>query len=85
MGGIGGFDGGGNLGPDLTASYDKLGDAVVTWPETSATMRPIFVDKSLTDAEKADLLAFFRSTEVTERSFKDDTRTFTKALNWIYM
>lgn len=66
--GIGGFDGGGNLGPDLTASYDKLGDAVISWPETSVTMRPIFTDKTLTEAEKADLLAFFRSTDLTERS-----------------
>jgi mono/diheme cytochrome c family protein len=66
--GIGGFDGGGNLGPDLTAAYDKLGDAVVSWPETSPTMRPIFTDKTLTEDEKADLLAFFRSTDLTERS-----------------
>jgi mono/diheme cytochrome c family protein len=66
--GIGGFDGGGNLGPDLTAAYDKLGDALITWPETSVTMRPIFADKTLTEDEKADLLAFFRSTDLTERS-----------------
>lgn len=60
--------GGGKLGPDLTTTYDRLGDAMITWPETSVTMRPIFTDKTLTDAEKADLLAFFQSTDVTERS-----------------
>lgn len=65
-GGIGGL-GGGKLGPDLTASYAKLGDALVLWPETSQTMRPIFTDKPLTDQEKADLLAFFSSTDVTKR------------------
>jgi len=65
--GIGGFDGGGNLGPDLTSSYDRLGDAMITWPQTG-TMQPIFTDQELTEAEQADLLAFFRSTDITERT-----------------
>ncbi len=66
-GGIGGL-GGGKLGPDLTGAYAKLGDAMILWPETSQTMKPIFSEKPLTDSEKADLLAFFSSTDVTKRS-----------------
>ena len=31
-------------------------------------MRPIFTDKTLTEEEKADLLAFFQETVLTERS-----------------
>ena len=59
--------GGGSLGPDLTGSYAKLGDAMMIWPETVAPMSPIFTDRPLTDQEKADLLAFFKSADVTER------------------
>lgn len=66
-GGIGGL-GGGKLGPDLTGAYAKLGDALILWPETSQTMLPIFSTKPLTPDEKADLLAFFSSTDVTKRS-----------------
>lgn len=65
--GIGSFDGGGNLGPDLSATYARLGDAMITWPQTG-TMQPIFADQTLTDTEQEHLLAFFRSTDVTERS-----------------
>jgi mono/diheme cytochrome c family protein len=65
-GGIGGL-GGGKLGPDLTGAYAKLGDALITWPETSQTMKPIFSSKPLTSEEKADLLAFFESADVTQR------------------
>ncbi len=65
--GIGGL-GGGKLGPDLTGAYAKLGDAMILWPETSQTMQPIFSSKPLTPDEKADLLAFFSSTDVTKRS-----------------
>jgi len=59
--------GGGQLGPDLTTSYQRLGEAMITWPQTG-TMQPIFTDKPLTAAEQADLLAFFSSTDVTERA-----------------
>jgi mono/diheme cytochrome c family protein len=64
--GIGGL-GGGKLGPDLTFAYETLGDAMILWPETSQTMKPIFTSKPLTDQEKVDLLAFFSSTDVTKR------------------
>ncbi len=57
--------GGGALGPNLTDS--KLGDAMVLWPETIPPMQAIFTEKPLTDGEKADLLAFFRSASVAER------------------
>ncbi|MEE8362840.1 MAG: hypothetical protein V3S18_02085 [Dehalococcoidia bacterium] len=70
VGGIGAL-GGGSLGPDLTASYAKLGDAMILWPEgpgTSLTMNPIFSERPLTEGEKADLLALFRSADASERS-----------------
>ncbi len=62
--GIGGL-GGGKLGPDLTLAYTRFeenfgdGSVLISWPETSRTMMPIFSDKPLTAEEKADLLAFF--------------------------
>ncbi|EAR23354.1 c-type cytochrome [Nitrococcus mobilis] len=54
--------GGGSMGPDLTSTHGRLGDAIVTWPEAMAPMQPIFSAKPLTDSEKADLLAFFKAT-----------------------
>ena len=59
--------GGGALGPNLTQSYAKLGDAMGIWPETTPPMQAIFAEKPLTADEKADLVAFFRSASVTER------------------
>lgn len=59
--------GGGTLGPDLTGAYARLGDAMILWPETSQTMKPIFTERPLTDQEKADLLAFFKFADVTGR------------------
>jgi mono/diheme cytochrome c family protein len=65
--GIGGL-GGGTLGPDLTGAYAKFGDALITWPENVPPMDAIFSSKPLTSEEKADLLAFFESADVTQRS-----------------
>ena len=59
--------GGGKLGPDLTTAYQRLGDGMIAMPQTG-TMQPIFSDKTLTEDEQANLLAFFRGTDVTERS-----------------
>ena len=59
--------GGGSLGPDLTGAYAKLGDALITWPETIVPMRPIYNERPLTEQEKADLLAFFKSADITQR------------------
>jgi mono/diheme cytochrome c family protein len=59
--------GGGSLGPDLTGSYNKLGDALITWPRTTAPMAAIFSDKPLTPEEEADLLAFFEAASVVQR------------------
>ena len=53
--------GGGSMGPDLTTTHGRLGDAMITWPEAMAPMQPIFSNKPLTDAEKTDLLAFFKA------------------------
>ena len=58
--------GGGKVGPDLTTSYQRLGDAMITWPQTG-TMLPVFSQRALTESEQADLLAFFQSTDVTAR------------------
>lgn len=57
MGGLGG----GGMGPDLTTTYNRLGDAMITWPEAMAPMTPIFTANPLTDSEKTDLLAFFKA------------------------
>ena len=59
--------GGGTLGPDLTGAYAKLGDAMIVWPESIVPMRPIYSERPLTEQEKADLLAFFESADITER------------------
>ncbi len=64
--GIGALEGG-SLGPDLTGSYSKLGDALITWPRTVAPMAAIFSDKPLTPEEEADLLAFFEAASVAQR------------------
>lgn len=53
--------GGGSMGPDLTTTYGRLGDAMITWPEAMAPMQPIFSNEPLTDSEKTDLLAFFKA------------------------
>ncbi len=69
-GGIGGL-GGGKLGPDLTDAFAKYQEGLIAWPSEnspSKTMRPIFSDKPLTSEEKADLLAFFRTTDVSKRA-----------------
>lgn len=58
--------GGGALGPDHTNAYQRLGDAIITFPQTG-TMLPIFGKRPLTPQEDADLLAFFRVAPVTER------------------
>lgn len=59
--------GGGKLGPDLTTAWDRLGDGMIALPQTG-TMQPIFSNKALTEDEQTNLLAFFRSTDITERS-----------------
>lgn len=60
--------GGGALGPNLTGAYTKIGDTMMIWPETSKTMKPIFGAKKLTQGEKDDLLAFFKSASLPQRS-----------------
>lgn len=59
--------GGGKLGPDLTTAWERLGDGMIAMPQTG-TMQPIFSGKVLTNDEQTNLLAFFRSTDITERS-----------------
>lgn len=53
--------GGGSMGPDLTDAYDRLGQAVVTWPASQPPMQSIYEDQPLTEEEKAHLLAFLKS------------------------
>ncbi len=54
--------GGWSLGPDLTSTHDDLGGDVglSAWLSNpaSATMRPIFRDNPMTEAEIADVVAF---------------------------
>lgn len=52
--------GGGSMGPDLTTTYSRLGDAMITWPQAMAPMQAIFTEDPLTETEQADLLAFFK-------------------------
>lgn len=53
--------GGGSMGPDLTDAYDRLGQAVVTWPESQPPMQSIYQEHTLTEEEKAHLLAFLKN------------------------
>src|SRR3990170_5745737 len=63
--------GGGQLGPDLTGAFEKYGGAqgldgvlaAVAFP----TMAPIFGDRPLSAAERADLVAFLESAADEER------------------
>lgn len=59
--------GGGGLGPDLTAMYTKFGGAqgvtATLAAPPSPTMTPLFADHPLTEAEIADLTAFFAAVE----------------------
>jgi mono/diheme cytochrome c family protein len=64
--GIGAF-GGGNLGPDLTGAYEKLGAALITWPQTTPPMTAIFTEKPLTPNEEVHLLAFIQEAGLTAR------------------
>ena len=69
-GGVGSL-GGGALGPDLTNSYEKWGEAgiaaFVTNPSTP-TMQLIWSDQPLTPEETADIVAFLQQAPVSERS-----------------
>ncbi len=62
--------GGGRLGPDLTASYGKWGDAglasFVTQPAT-VTMSAVWTQTPLTPQEGGDLVAFIRQASVSQR------------------
>ncbi|MDP2662201.1 MAG: cytochrome C, partial [Dehalococcoidia bacterium] len=63
--------GGGALGPDLTQTFDKYGNAgmasvLATLP--FPTMKSIFEDKPLTPEEQANLMAFLQSSRVSQRS-----------------
>lgn len=69
IGGLGAL-GGGNLGPDLTATFGKFGQAglapiLATTP--FPTMRPIFARHPLTPDEQGHLMAFFQQAAVAER------------------
>lgn len=63
--------GGGALGPDLTGSYGKYGEAgiasVLAAPPFLA-MSPIYRDRPLTQEEQAHLTAFLRQAALAERS-----------------
>ncbi len=60
---VGGFFGGGSLGPDLTTVYSRLGESrgLSAWLSSPAseTMKPIFKDAQMSDSEIRALVAFF--------------------------
>lgn len=62
--------GGGQLGPDLTGSYNKWGEqgltTFVTQPAT-VTMSTVWNQTPLTPSEGADLLAFLQQASVSQR------------------
>ncbi|MFN8221713.1 MAG: cytochrome c [Gaiellales bacterium] len=64
--------GGGQLGPDLTSSLERLGGAtaVAAWLQAGGgpTMAPIYTRKGLTAAESADLVAFLADAQNAKRS-----------------
>lgn len=63
--------GGGQLGPDLTGAFDKLGGekGLAAWLTSipSPTMAPIFGNRPLSAQERADLVAFLESATTGER------------------
>ena len=61
VGGVGSF-GGGNLGPDLTHVYQRYGETGLASSLQNIafpTMQAVYVEKSLSDQEVSDLIAFF--------------------------
>ena len=63
--------GGGNLGPDLTKVYSRLGEAGlgsslqnIAFP----TMLNVYINKPLTDQEVADLVTFFQHADDTQKA-----------------
>ncbi len=63
--------GGGNLGPDLTAVFNRYGGqagltAFLTQPST-ITMGAVWANQPMTDQESADLVAFFETTTAPVR------------------
>ncbi len=63
--------GGGALGPDLTGSYGKFGEAgLIAFLATTPlpTMKPIFDDRPLTEHEQAHLAVFLQQAAVSERT-----------------
>ncbi|HEX9024176.1 MAG TPA: c-type cytochrome [Geobacteraceae bacterium] len=66
--------GGGTLGPDLTHTYSKFGDAGTSALLASLSfpvMRPIYQDHPLTPKERADMKSFFK--EIDNRKPVDKT------------
>lgn len=64
-----GLRGGNGLGPDLTESSARFGGeaGLSAWlaNPASATMQPLFADKQLTEAERADLAAYLGTVQGT--------------------
>ena len=68
--GVGALEGG-NLGPDLTAVFNRYGgqaglSAFLTQPST-VTMGAVWANRSMTEQEVADLVAFFETTTAPVR------------------
>jgi mono/diheme cytochrome c family protein len=76
VGGVGQF-GGGTLGPDLTHVFDRYGEPGLTSAMQNIsfpTMKNVYVGKTLTLQETADLLAFFaQADEVGNEGLAEST------------
>lgn len=77
--GIGGL-GGGQLGPDLTKVYERLQGrkGLAAWLQAPATptMRPVFLNTSITNDEIVPLVAYFENA-ARQRPAGDDISTLT--------
>ncbi len=75
---------GGELGPDLTKVYTRYGEAGLASSITNIafpTMQGVYAEKSLTDQEVADLLAYFSAVDAEG---EEDTAKKAAPLFWLF-
>lgn len=80
--------GGGSLGPDLTNVYARYGDAGLASALQNLpfpTMRGVFGNKPLTEAEAANLYAYFVQTDQTAPRPLDMTVPFVAIGFWLFL
>ncbi len=86
--GVGGFFGGGNLGPDLTTVFTTLNGRrpLTAWlgSPASDTMKPLFADAKMTDAEIHALVAFFDAQVNGESAADREVASGTASASFFY-